>query len=93
VLDDLAAELVAEHHVAGRIQRPAPARLPRAVDELLGELRHVQVGAADAAAQRLHQRLPCAGCRIGHGIDDDVAVAEDRGAHGTVPPDVALRGW
>src|SRR5262249_52739467 len=81
VLDDLAAELVAEHHVARRVHRPASAGTPGALDELVGVFCRVQISAADAAAQRLYEHLACSGFRIGDCIHDDIAVAKDRGAH------------
>ena len=71
MFDDLAAEFVAEHHVARGIHRPASAGAAGAFDKLLRVLRRVQIGAADAAAQRLHQHLAFARRRIGDCIDDD----------------------
>ena len=85
VLDHLAAELVAEHHVARGVHVPATAGAARALDELLGVFRRVQIGAADAAAQRLHQHLAFGRRGIGDRVDDDVAVAKDGGAHGISP--------
>ena len=41
----------------------------------------VQVGAADAAGERLHQHLAGAGLGIRERVDDDLSVSHDGGAH------------
>ena len=52
VVQHLAAELVAEHDVAGKIHRLAAGKMFRQFDHAVGVLARVQVGAADAAGQR-----------------------------------------
>ena len=98
VIDHLAAELVAEHDVAGEIHRLAAGML-RQLDHAVGVLARMQVGAADAAGQRLDQHLACAGFGSGMRVDDDLAVPENRSAHpappvsvGAVDSDEAGRG-
>ena len=80
VIDDLAAEFVAEHHIAGEVHRLAAGKMPGKFDHAMGVLARMQVGAANAAGQRLDQHLPCARLRIGQGVDDDLAVAENGSA-------------
>ena len=85
VVQHLAAELVAEHDVAGKIHRLAAGKMFCQFDHAVGMLARVQIGAADAAGQRLDQHLPCARLRLGHGVDDDLAVPENRSAHRRPP--------
>ena len=66
VVEDLAAEFVAEHDVAGKIHRLAAGKMPGQFDHAMGVLAGVQVGTADAAGQRLDQHLPGPG--FGSGI-------------------------
>ena len=86
VLDDLAAELVAEHDVAGGVHDPAvpPARRARSTNC------RVYFAACRSEPQMPQASVrastwPSAGTRIGDGIDDDVALAKDGGAHGCFP--------
>ena len=85
VIEDLAAEFVAEHDVAGEVHRLAAGKMPGQFDHAVGVLARVQVGAADAAGQRLDQHLPRARLRLGHRIDDDLAVPENGCAHRRPP--------
>jgi len=65
--------------------------MPRHFDHAVGVLARVQVGAADAAGQRLHQHLPRARLRLGQRIDDDLAVPENGSAHWRPPQYVVVR--
>jgi hypothetical protein len=44
-------------------------------------LARVQIGAANAAGERLDQHLPCGRFGLGQRIDDDLAVPENGSAH------------
>src|SRR5437763_1384314 len=55
VLDDLGAELVAHDDVASQVHHARVAGAPRGLDELVGVLQRVEVGAADAAGEGAHQ--------------------------------------
>ena len=90
VVDHLAAELVAHHHVAVEIHRDAAGNAAADLDHAMGMLGGVQVRAADAAGQHLHQRLVLRRLGLGDRVDDDVAAAEDRCLHLFFPPN-ALR--
>src|SRR4051812_15638035 len=94
-VDDLAAELVAEHDVAGEIHRLA-AGLSRHLHHAVGVLARVQIGAADAAGERLDQHLAGAGLWLGHPVDDNLTVPENRSAHPAPPvllePSIARSG-
>ena len=72
---------MAEHDVAGKIHRLAAGEMLCQFDHAMGVLAGVQVGAADAAGQRLDQHLPGRRFGLGQRIDDDLAVPENRSAH------------
>ena len=81
VVEHLAAEFVAEHDVAGKVHRLAAGEMLRQFDHAVRVLARVQVGAADAAGQRLDQHLPGRRLRLRQRIDDDLAVPENGSAH------------
>ena len=89
VIEHLAAEFVAEHDIAGEVHRLAAGEMPCHFDHAMGVLARVQVGAADAAGQRLDQHLSRGRLRLGHGVDDDLAVPEN-GCAQSRPPRVLL---
>ena len=80
VIEDFAAEFMAEHDVAGEVHRFAAGKCRANLDHAVGVLARVQVGAADAAGQRLDQHLPDAGHGLGQLVDDDLAVPENGSA-------------
>src|SRR5206468_12744479 len=84
VIDDLAAEFVAKHDVAGEIHRLAPG-LSRHLHHAVGVLARVQIGAADAAGERLDQHLAGARPWLRHPVDDNLTVPENRSAHPSPP--------
>jgi hypothetical protein len=91
VLDDLGAELVPHHHVAGQVHREHAARAPGGGHELLGVLEGVEVGAADAAGERLDQHLARArlgGGQVGH---HEAPAPHHGGTHGAHPTRVGVR--
>jgi hypothetical protein len=75
---------MAEHDVAGKIHRLAGRKMLGQFDHAVGMPACVQVGAADAAGQRLDQHLPRRRLRLGQVIDDDLAIPENRGPHQTL---------
>jgi hypothetical protein len=81
IVEHLAAKLMAEHDVAGKVHRLAAGKVFCQFHHAVGVLARVQVGAADAAGQRFDQHH--AGPRLGfrHLIDDDLAVPENGCAH------------
>ncbi|MGY2804582.1 hypothetical protein ACVIHF_001312 [Bradyrhizobium sp. USDA 4506] len=81
VVEDLAAELMAEHDVARQIHRRATGQELAQLHHAVGMLACVQIGTADAAGERFDQHLAGAGLRLGHPVDDHLAVPEDRCAH------------
>ena len=91
-LDDLAAELVAHHEVAGRARTAwaragsagssSPASSSRQAASLLTVLDEVQVAAADAAGQHLRQDLALARCRLVDVVDPQFPVRHHSSAHG-----------
>lgn len=81
VIQDLTAELVAEHDVAGEVHRLAAGKEFRQLHHAVGMLARVQIGTADAAGERFDQHLPGARLRLRQGVDDDLAVPEDGCAH------------
>ena len=85
VIEHLAAEFVAEHDIAGEVHRLAAGKMPCHFDHAMGMLARVQVGAADAAGQRPDQHLPRGRLRLGHGVDDDLAVPENGCAQSFLP--------
>ncbi len=72
---------MAEHDVAGEVHRLAAGKMSCKFDHAMGVLAGVQVGAADAAGQRLDQHLARRRRRLGQRVDDDLAVPEDGSAH------------
>jgi hypothetical protein len=84
VLHDLGAELVAHDDVAAEVHHAHVAGPPGRLDEPVGVLQRVQVGAADPARQRAHQHLARARRRRRHVGDDEPALAHDGGAHVSV---------
>ena len=85
VVQHLAAELVAEHDVAGKIHRLAAGKVLGQLDHAVRMLARMQVGAADAAGQRLDQHLPGARFGLRQRVDDDLAVPENGSAHRRPP--------
>jgi hypothetical protein len=72
---------VAEHDIAGKVHRLAAGEKPAHLDHAVGVLARVQVGAADAAGERLDQHLSRARLRLGQRVDDDLAVPENSCSH------------
>ena len=70
-----------EDDVAVARHAEAAAGAHRQVGEGLRVLRRVQVGAADAAGAGADQHLALGEDRVGDRVDDEVALAEDGGAH------------
>src|SRR3954470_22947337 len=64
--------------------RLAPG-LSRHLHHAMGVLARVQVGAADAAGERLDQNLAGARLWLGHPVDDNLTVPENRSAHPAPP--------
>ena len=93
VIDDLAAELMAEHDIARRVHRLAAGDACSDCGETMRVLARMQIGAADAAGERFDQHLLRTGHRLGHGIDDNLALPEDRSAHGVPPSKAARLSW
>jgi hypothetical protein len=56
---------VAEHDIAGQVHRFAAGKMPGKFDHAVGVLARVQIGAANAAGERLDQHLPGAGLGSG----------------------------
>ena len=83
--DDLRAELVAHHHVAGEVHHEGVAGAARGLDELLGVLERVQVGAADPAGKDADQDLAGPGLGNRDVGDHELAISHDGGAHGWLP--------
>ena len=81
IVEHLAAEFVAEHDVAGKVHRLAAGKMLCQFDHAVRVLARVQVGAADAAGQRLDQHHARARLGFRHLIDDDLAVSENGSAH------------
>ncbi len=85
VVEHLGAELVAHDHVARRDPCTNGAPLSRAASTILSAcVERVQVGAADAAGERLDQHLAGAGLGIGNRVDDELLASHDGGAHRAV---------
>jgi hypothetical protein len=72
---------MAEHDVAGEVHRLPSGKMSCELDHAMGVLARVQIRTADAAGQRPHQHLSRARLRLGHLIDDDLAIPENRCAH------------
>jgi hypothetical protein len=81
VVQHLAAEFMAEHDVAGKVHRLAAGKVLCQLDHAVRVLARVQVGAADAAGQRLHQHHARTRLGFRHLIDDDLAVSENGSTH------------
>ena len=81
MIDDLAAELMAEHDVAAEVHRLAAGKPFAHLDHAMRVLLRMQVGAADAAGERLDQHLPRARRRFRQFAHDDLAVPENRSTH------------
>src|SRR5262249_27940247 len=81
MIDDLRTELVAHHDVACEIHHERPARPSRAVDELLGVLQRVKIGAANPAGERLDEYLSRAWLRNGEVRDHELLLSHDTGTH------------
>ncbi len=78
VVENLGAELVAHDDVAADVHAHAARRV---VDELLGVLQRVQVGAADSARERFDEYFSGARNGIRHIVGDDFQIAHDGGTH------------
>lgn len=83
IVQHLAAEFMAEHDVAREIHRLAVGEVFCQFDHAVGVLARVQVRAADAAGERLHQHHSRAWLGLRHLVDDDFPVAENGCAHGS----------
>jgi hypothetical protein len=59
VVQNLAAEFVAEHDIASEIHRLAAREMPCQFDHAVGVLARMQVRAANTAGKRPDQYLPC----------------------------------
>mgnify|MGYP006955966897 CR=1 FL=1 len=81
VVEDLAAVLVAKDNVLGYVHGFTTGQAGAEGCHLWGMQAGVQIAAADAAGERLDQHLAVPGFWIGQRVDDDVALAEDGGAH------------
>ena len=81
IVEHLAAEFMAEHDVARKIHRLAAGKMLCQFHHAVRVLARVQVGAADAAGQRLDQHHARARLGLRQLIDDDFPVAENGSAH------------
>src|SRR6185437_11027572 len=90
IVKNLAAEFVAEHHVAIDAHRVLDTGLLVDARDRLGELQRVQVGAADAAGAGAHQNLTRTGREIGDLVAHDPSAAPDGCSHGIVLPEAAI---
>src|SRR5262249_27504623 len=81
VFHHLAAELVAEYHVAVRVHHPAPTGAAGDIDELPRVLGDVQIGATDAATDRLHDDLSGGLNGVGDRVNHQLTLAENSGTH------------
>jgi hypothetical protein len=85
MIENFAAELVPEHHIARQIHRLATWKMPGQLDHPVGVLARMEVGTADAAGERLDQHLTVTGPGFGDLIDHDLTAPENGCAH-VLPP-------
>jgi hypothetical protein len=88
VVDDLGAELVPHHDVAGEIHGERAARAPGGLDEAIGVAEGVQIGAADAAGEGLDQHLAAPRLGARDVRDHELAIPHHSGTH---DPPILLR--
>ena len=85
VIEDLATELMAEHHRLVGTHEALEAGALQQVGEVMGVVASVQIAAADAADERPHQDLARARRGCGNVFDGKPSVAEDSSTHGLAP--------
>src|SRR5579859_87428 len=86
MVEDLGAELVTEDSVGAGVEAVvAAARAAAELDHMLHVVQGMQVGAADAAGQRLHQHLAGRRLQLGDLVADQLLVAPNHRPHRTLP--------
>jgi hypothetical protein len=85
MIQHFSTKFVTEYEVACQIDQFARAGAAGSIDDLRRVAQNVKIGAADATGERADEDLPLARYGISNLIDNEVAFAEDGGAHRGYP--------
>ncbi len=72
---------MSHHDVAIEIHHERAAGALGALDQLVGKLERMQIGAADTARQSLNDNVAGTGLWLRHRVDDEFLIPHDRCAH------------